>query len=241
MTCDGDPLNYGCSFIGDSTDGTYASYSCASKNVTTISETPAPTTPTAQKSVARTCPPGTPAGELCYTPLEPLPGDINESGAPGSFGSLLNGVFRILISLGGLVAVLALVIGGITYMVSDIADKKDQAKKRISGALWGLLILISSVLILQTINPQLLNFNFGPFGTAEPVSTNTTNATNNTSGNSGNSVPNTTTPYSITIRANDPYFNTLLQSYKDKCGGKIIDLGSQVSGDGLTYNSFKCG
>ena len=122
---------------------------------------PTTNTPTTQQSTNPTCP-GRPVGELCYTPLEPLPGDIDESGKPGSFGSLLNGVFRILISLGGLVAVLSLVMGGIAYMTSDAVNKTEWARGRIRNALWGLFILITSVLLLQTINPQLLNFNFIP-------------------------------------------------------------------------------
>ena len=129
---------------------------------TVIPKTPSTTnTPNIRQSTNPTCP-GRPVGELCYTPLEPLPGDIDESGKPGSFGSLLNGVFRILISLGGLVAVLSLVIGGIAYMTSDAVNKTEWARGRIRNALWGLFILITSVLLLQTINPQLLNFNFIP-------------------------------------------------------------------------------
>ncbi|MBI2004660.1 hypothetical protein HYS79_00685 [Patescibacteria group bacterium] len=196
-----------------------------------------PSTPSAPstQTTRTTCPPGTPAGELCYTPLEPLPGNIDESGKPGSFGSLLNGVFRILISLGGLVAVLALVIGGITYMVSDIADKKEQARKRISGALWGLLILISSVLILQTINPQLLNFNFGPSGNAGGA------ATTNTSATQTNSTSNTTVESSgvITIKSNDQSGSALLQSFTSKCAGSVSKKGSSVE-ENFTRDTYEC-
>lgn len=161
--CSSAPLGYNC-VQQRSLDTLYLGFElkCTidGNNVTT------PTTPSTPKTNSN-CP-GAPLGELCYTPLEPLPGDIYESGKPGSFGSLLSGLFRILISLGGLIAVLALVIGGIAYMTSDAVNKTEWARGRIRSALWGLLILISSVLILNTINPQLRNFKFTPFSSQSP-------------------------------------------------------------------------
>lgn len=93
-------------------------------------------------------------GNLCYIPLEPL------LGVPASeqadFGKLVNSFFKILLSVGALIAVGALAVGGITYMVSDIVPAIDSAKRRMYAALWGLLIIIASFLILNTINPQLV-------------------------------------------------------------------------------------
>ncbi|MEK7108950.1 MAG: hypothetical protein AAB919_00745 [Patescibacteria group bacterium] len=95
-------------------------------------------------------------GRLTYIPLEPLPG-----GNPASYGSLsayLNLVFKILISIGAMVAIITLVLAGITYMVSEIADKMSEAKRRIRAALLGLLLLLTCWLILYEINPSLLKF-----------------------------------------------------------------------------------
>ena len=94
------------------------------------------------------------AQPLEYIPLEPLPG-VDQSGQ-ADFGDLISGFFRILINLGAFVAVTVLVIGGITYMVSEKSFSKLIAKERIKAALWGLAILAGAWLLLYTINPQLL-------------------------------------------------------------------------------------
>ncbi len=91
---------------------------------------------------------------LPYTLLEPIPGQPQNSNP--TFCALLNTLFTVLIYLGGMIAVLFLVLGGITYMVSEVVDKRSAARERIKAALWGLLLLLMSWIILNTINPQLI-------------------------------------------------------------------------------------
>ena len=91
---------------------------------------------------------------LSYTPLEPIPG---QAGVATDFCGLLNTLFKVLIYLGGMVAVLFLVLGGITYMVSEVVDKRSMARERIKSSIIGLIILLSTYLILFTINPTLVN------------------------------------------------------------------------------------
>ena len=52
-----------------------------------------------------------------------------------------------------------IVVGGITYATSDVFSQKSNAKETITNALIGLLIVISSYMILYTVNPDLLSFN----------------------------------------------------------------------------------
>jgi hypothetical protein len=94
-------------------------------------------------------------GNLTYTPLEPISSTPNS--APSSFCGLVNLLFKALIYIGGMIAVLFLVLGGITYMVSEVVDKRTVARNRIKSALWGLAILLISWIILNTINPQLVS------------------------------------------------------------------------------------
>lgn len=68
-------------------------------------------------------------------------------------------MFRLLISLGAMFAVVMLVVAGIGYMISESALDIDKAKNRAKAALWGLLLLSMSWLILYTINLNLLKFN----------------------------------------------------------------------------------
>lgn len=97
-------------------------------------------------------------GQCTYTPLEPLPtGDLNAQNGT-NFPAFVSGLFRVLISFGGLFAVVMLVVAGIGYMLSESALDIDKAKERAKAALWGLLLLTGSWLILNTINPRLLIF-----------------------------------------------------------------------------------
>jgi len=103
-------------------------------------------------------------GTCTYTPLEPIP---CPAGAPGckngaidvaAFPNLVGNIFRLLIGAGGLIAIVMLVLGALTYMFSDIAGNKKDALERIRGAMWAIVLLVSSYLILYTINPDLISF-----------------------------------------------------------------------------------
>jgi len=60
------------------------------------------------------------------------------------------------IALGGLAAFVALIIGGFLYLTSmGEPTRLAEAKDRIKSAFFGLILLLSSWLILNTINPQL--------------------------------------------------------------------------------------
>ncbi len=98
-------------------------------------------------------------GQITYTPLEPLPcpnGPCDQSGT--NFPAFVSTIFKVLIGFGGLFAVVMIVIAGIGYMLSESALDISKAKSRAQAALWGLLLLAASWLILFTINPKLLTF-----------------------------------------------------------------------------------
>jgi len=68
-----------------------------------------------------------------------------------------------LFSLGivGVVALLSMIIGAAQYVMSaGNASKASDAKDRIFSAILGIIILVASVLILRTINPDLVNIGF---------------------------------------------------------------------------------
>lgn len=98
-------------------------------------------------------------GTRCsYIPLEPLPGQtVGPEGV--DFGSYLNYAFTLFIVIGGMFAVATFVWGGIMYMVSDVVNKKDFAKKQMTRSIWGIVLLLGSYILLVTINPQLVNLN----------------------------------------------------------------------------------
>jgi len=68
-------------------------------------------------------------------------------------------LYTYIISIAGVIALMALIIGGILYLTSTgEPEKLDKAKKQILAALFGIVILLSSYLILRTINPELVSF-----------------------------------------------------------------------------------
>ncbi len=137
------------------------------------------TTPT--QAVSQFCT----GGSCTYVPLEPLPGLPNSYGPNQGIASYISSGFKLLIGAGALIAVIMIILGALTYMFSDIVGNKKKALERIRGAMWGLVILVSSYLILYTINPDLTKFslnlntanNFTPAPNAAGGATPAPNAT----------------------------------------------------------------
>ncbi|MEX0912928.1 MAG: hypothetical protein WDZ56_00185, partial [Candidatus Paceibacterota bacterium] len=71
--------------------------------------------------------------------------------------NVAEGLFSIAIAIAAILVVIRLIWAGTQYMLSSLVTSKETAKKNIQDALIGLLIILGSVTILQTINPQLLN------------------------------------------------------------------------------------
>jgi len=106
-----------------------------------------------------------------YVPLAPLP-DMNCPPAPGTqnpncdpnklntdLGSYVSGAFRLAIAISGVLAVMMIVFAGIKYMSADAIGSKSEARKQIQDAILGLLLVFASYIILEAINPDLVNFN----------------------------------------------------------------------------------
>lgn len=95
---------------------------------------------------------------FAYTLLESLPG--LPAGDVG-LGAYLTVIFTIGIGLAGVLAVLMIVIGGVQYIGSGMSPSgKEDAKGRITNAIFGLLLALTSWLILNVINPDLVSINF---------------------------------------------------------------------------------
>ncbi len=109
--------------------------------------------------------------DTTYTPLAPISetlggctlpdGTIKENcidtAEAGAFGKYFNALIRIFIGFCAVLAMIFIVIGGMQYMTSELVSGKEEAKKRIWGAVGGLILALASYAILNTINPQLLD------------------------------------------------------------------------------------
>jgi hypothetical protein len=83
-----------------------------------------------------------------------------EDGIP-DFGTFLNTLFTWGISFAGIIAVIVIIFGGIQYMTTDAVSGKSEGKEKIKRAFTGLIIVLSSILVLNTINPRITTFNLG--------------------------------------------------------------------------------
>lgn len=90
-----------------------------------------------------------------FVPLAPIPNLTTEDGA--TLSEYLNSVFNFAISIGAILAVLMIVKGGFEYMTTEAVGQKGAARTSIQNAVLGLILLLMIVLILEVINPQLLN------------------------------------------------------------------------------------
>jgi cytochrome bd-type quinol oxidase subunit 2 len=79
------------------------------------------------------------------------------SSAPGAF---IANFYQFALMIAGILAFGVIVFGGILYMSSPgNPSGQSNAKEWIWGALMGLLLLAAAYLILNVVNPQLLNLN----------------------------------------------------------------------------------
>ena len=103
------------------------------------------------------------ADQTTFIPITPA----DNSGEPlitGIFGngtdigSMLNTAFIVAINLGAILAMIRIIYGGWLYMgSSDMWSNKHHAKEVIGDAVFGLLLLLAIWIILNQINPDILN------------------------------------------------------------------------------------
>lgn len=93
-----------------------------------------------------------------YSPISPLPGSEEiDTSDPGAFFS---NMFRWFIVIAATLSVIKLMLCGFQYMMSESISSKSSAKACIWAILAGLAMILLSVLVLQTINPQLTELPF---------------------------------------------------------------------------------
>ncbi|MEK7499596.1 MAG: hypothetical protein AAB649_03245, partial [Patescibacteria group bacterium] len=66
-------------------------------------------------------------------------------------------MYKLAVAAASVLAVLMIVIGGFTYVSSDAMGNKEEGKHQIKAAFGGLLLILASYIILNTVNPQLVS------------------------------------------------------------------------------------
>jgi len=86
---------------------------------------------------------------------------FDQAGNAGSLAAFLNAVYKICIGLAAVLAVLQLMRAGIMYMGGDSVTEKSAARNLIAQSLFGLLLVLSPVIVFGIINPKILSLQIG--------------------------------------------------------------------------------
>ncbi len=94
-------------------------------------------------------------GPLDESYLAPLPGLSNATPPENRLKGFLQGLFQVLIIIAGILAVIMIVIGAITYLSTDAFSGKSEGKEMMLNAVFGLILALGGWIIINTINPKL--------------------------------------------------------------------------------------
>ena len=86
-----------------------------------------------------------------FVPLTNIPGLQGQS-----INDYVAALFYIAIGIAAMFAVVKLVIAGAKYMFSDVANTKQSAIEDIRGSILGLLLILATVIILNTVNQNIV-------------------------------------------------------------------------------------
>jgi len=104
-----------------------------------------------------------------FTPLTNIP--LLESWQPGeefegSTKGVFNQLFSLSIRIGAMLAVFMFIWGGLHFITArDNPTSITKGREKMKNAVFGLLMLLSTFVVLNTINPELLNISFLGEGT----------------------------------------------------------------------------
>ena len=100
---------------------------------------------------------------LTFRPQVGLPGFesniVMEKDDTSYIAKMVQAFYNYGLSIGGILAAIVLMVGGVIWLTSaGSSDKVSQAKGLIMGSISGLILLFGAWIVLNTINPDLLNF-----------------------------------------------------------------------------------
>lgn len=91
---------------------------------------------------------------LGYEPMVPIPG----AGEITDISDYIKALYLFGLAIVGVIAMLFIIIGGIRYMTAAGNEAGiSEAKSQITSAILGLVLVLTSWLILHTINPELVS------------------------------------------------------------------------------------
>jgi len=93
-----------------------------------------------------------------FVPLAPIPG-LTEAGAADSsrLPAFFNNLYKYAVGLSATLAVIMIIWGGLEISTQDSISKQGAGRERITQAIYGLILVLSPVLVFSIINPSILN------------------------------------------------------------------------------------
>ncbi|MGB4076520.1 MAG: pilin [Minisyncoccia bacterium] len=98
-----------------------------------------------------------------FVPLTSIPG-IAEAAASPDIATFLNVLYKICIGIAAVLAVVQIARGGITYMLGDGVTEKREARHHIYLAVFGLVLVLSPVIVFSIIDTRILDLKINTSG-----------------------------------------------------------------------------
>lgn len=112
-----------------------------------------------------------------FVPLAPIPGltDVGGIISSATLATFLNNLYKYLIGIAATIAVVEIIWGGLEISTKDSVSQHSNGKERIQQAIFGLVLVLSPVLVFSIINPSILNLslNLPPIKTLSTPTTTT--------------------------------------------------------------------
>jgi hypothetical protein len=135
-----------CFSNGGTTDQCQAAYDAYIQAAgTTVSNTPA----------VQTSQPSSGSGFVALAPIPGLTQGVTADQA--GLATFFNNLYKYLIGLAAILAVIEIIWGGLEISTKDSVSKQSDGKERITQAIFGLVLVLSPVLVFSIINPSILN------------------------------------------------------------------------------------
>lgn len=100
---------------------------------------------------------GVPSTSGGFVPLTVIPGLTDMQPTAGGLADFFNNLYKYLIGLSAILAIIMIIWGGLEISTQDSVSKNQNGKERIYNAIFGLVLVLSPVLVFSIINPSILN------------------------------------------------------------------------------------
>ncbi|GIW68725.1 MAG: hypothetical protein KatS3mg100_219 [Candidatus Parcubacteria bacterium] len=104
--------------------------------------------------------------EVEYVPLVYIPDVTEYATQPSQIVNILNQLFYLALWALVAFAVVMITFYGLTWILSEVVPEKVDAKRRIGEIIFGLILILGTYIILNTINPDILNLNIWQVATS---------------------------------------------------------------------------